>query len=206
MGLGGHGEDVPQCWRGHGLRPTAEPVIRDRRQSRRHAAYMAMRLAVALEAYSEGCADLVQRNAREAPRRNEEPSARTMALPTPPHYPEDLDGWKAIDHTLADRCLSFESRTRQSQAIIASIIGDGRRLAGELETQAIERGLEAWDLAVELRKRHRLRPIQSTRSGTMPTTCGRGRQNDAATRSGYPPSTGHRPPMWGRTAAEQSAT
>ena len=135
------------------------PVIRDRRQSRRHAAYMAMRLAVALEAYSEGCADLVQRNAREAPRRNEEPSARTMALPTPPHYPEDLDGWKAIDHTLADRCLSFESRTRQSQAIIASIIGDGRRLAGELETQAIERGLEAWDLAVELRKRHRLRPI-----------------------------------------------
>jgi hypothetical protein len=92
------------------------PFIRDRRHSRRHAAYMAMRMAVALEAYSEGCAGLIQTISRDV-RRNQGPPGLTIALPTPPHYPEDLDGWKAIDHTLADRCLSFESRTRQSQAI-----------------------------------------------------------------------------------------
>ena len=48
---------------------------------------------------------------------------------------------------------------RQSQALIACVIDDGHRLAAELERQAIDRGLEAWDLAVELRRRHRLRPI-----------------------------------------------
>ena len=74
---------------------------------------------------------------------------------------DDIDGWKAIDPKLADRCLSFESRIRQSQALIGSMIDhDLHQLGDEVEGQAINRGLEAWDLAVELRKRHRLAPIE----------------------------------------------
>lgn len=137
------------------------PVIRDRHRSRRHAAYMAMRLAVALEAYAEGCAVLIQEKARAKTRPDEVVPDRTTTLPVPPRYPDDVDGWKAIDHKLADRCLSFESRIRQSQAIIGSAIDhDLHQLGDEIESQANDRGLEAWELAVEMRKRHRLAPIE----------------------------------------------
>jgi hypothetical protein len=136
------------------------PIIRDRHRSRRHAAYMAMRLAVVLEAYAEGCAVLIQENARAKTPPHEQVPDWTTTLPVPPCYPDDVDGWKAIDHNLADRCLSFESRSRQSQAIIASAIyHDLHQLRDKVESQATDRGLEAWALAVEMRKRHRLRPI-----------------------------------------------
>jgi hypothetical protein len=142
---------------------------------------MAMRLAVALEAYAEGCAGLIQQNAREGPRRHRQNlDWKMMALPTPPHYPDDVDGWKAIDHRLADRCLSFESRSKQSQAIIASVIDDGERLADELENQAIERGLEAWELAIELRRRHRLRQIDPVWNYADDMRARRARRRDAA--------------------------
>jgi hypothetical protein len=137
------------------------PVIRDRHRNRRHAAYMAMRLAVALEAYAEGCAILIQEEARAKARPDEVMPDRTKTLPMPPHYPDDVDGWKAIDPKLADRCLGFESRIHQSQALIGSMIDhDLHQLGDEVEGQAINRGLEAWDLAVELRKRHRLASIE----------------------------------------------
>jgi hypothetical protein len=133
------------------------PIIRDRHRSKRHAAYMAMRLAVELEAYSEGCAVLIQEKARVATQPQGNVSERAMTLPAPPRYPDDVDGWKVIDHGLADRCLSFESRVRQSQAIIASVTDDDlHRFWDEVENQAIDRGLEAWGLAADMRRRHRL--------------------------------------------------
>ena len=162
------------------------PILRDRRHSKRHAVYMAMRLAVELEAYAEGCAVLIRQNARAQGRPDEDFKHRATTLPVPPRYPDDVDGWKAIAPELADRFLSFESRTRQSQAIITSAINyDMDHLADEVESQAIDRGLEAWELAIEMRRRHRLRPIRPVWDYPCELRARRGKARRGSCRPGF---------------------
>jgi hypothetical protein len=132
-------------------------IYRDRRQRRSHAAYMAMRLAATLEAYAAACVHYIGVNRSLEP--DPDPSSEypnwDIKLPLLAPYPDDAEGWRAIDHRLAGRCLSLPLKIEANQTSIHNAIEyDQGGLEHLLEETAAERGLEAWSLAVALRKRH----------------------------------------------------
>jgi len=135
------------------------PIFRDMYQRRRDAAYLALRLAVALESYAAACADLLNENDNSIGKARaylEEPDLNPR-LPPPPPYPDDQNGWRAIPSDLASRCLGFPNKICWSQAQIGFCIENYPvDLPRVIDKEASERGLEAWTLAVELRRTYHL--------------------------------------------------
>jgi hypothetical protein len=132
------------------------PIYRDRRSRKLQAAYMAMRVAATLEFYASACAHFIQKNAnvKPSPPTKEFPDWAAK-LPELPAYPDDADGWRAIDCALAGRCLNLRNKIHGSQGIINSTIEYSKYDLGDaLREHAAERGLEAWKLAVALRSKH----------------------------------------------------
>jgi len=131
-------------------------IYRDRCQRKSRAAYMAMQLAWTIEAYARACSDFISDNKNVQPPGDEEeyPQWR-VELPELASYPENPDGWQAIDSRLAARCLSLRDKIQQSQRIISSTIEyDMDDLGDTLDEQAAGCGLEALKLAVALRLKH----------------------------------------------------
>ena len=118
---------------------------------------MAMRLAVTQEFYASTCSEIISANDNADTPPDEEFPAWNVTLPTLPSYPDDTDGWRAIDRKLAGRCLNLRNKIDGSQGLIRSTIEfSEERLGDVLKAQAAERGKEAWDLAVALRRKHRI--------------------------------------------------
>jgi hypothetical protein len=130
-------------------------VYRDTRHRKSQAAYMAMRLAVTLEAYAYACSEFIAENATmQAPPDQEFPDWNT-SLPELSAYPDDPDGWRAIDRKLAGRSLNFRNRILGSQGLIGTTWEYATDdLEDTLSEQAAARGLEAWELASTLRSKH----------------------------------------------------
>ncbi len=130
------------------------PFVRDWRHKKSQANYMAMRLAVTLEFYASACADLIQKNANAEPPPTDE-FGGTADMPELSAYPDDAEGWRAIDSALAGRCLNLRNKIHGSQGAIDSTIEYRMDdLEDTIAEQAAERGLEAWHLAVALRRKH----------------------------------------------------
>ena len=104
------------------------PIWREHHQRKKQAAYMAMRLAVILENFAWACANFIQdnRNAQTLP--DEEYPAWDVTLPELGTYPDEGEGWRAIDRKLAGRCLDLRNRILESQSAIK---GHDRVLYGE---------------------------------------------------------------------------
>jgi hypothetical protein len=131
------------------------PFYRDRRQRKSQAAYMAMRLAITLEFYAWACSTFNANNANAQPDPDSEFPAWDVTLPELPPFPDDADGWRAIDRGLAGRCLNLRNKIHGSQAMINDIIEHALYdLGNTVARQGAARGLEAWKLAVELRRKH----------------------------------------------------
>jgi hypothetical protein len=139
-------------------------IYRDHRQRKSHAAYMAMRLAVTLEAYSAACLDLIERNGSEEPH----PEGRFTGnhlLPVVEPYPDDAEGWRAIDRKLAGRCLGLPLKIHADQVSIGWIgtyDEDEWDNAGSfINEKAAGCGLDAWELAKALRHKHKIETADS---------------------------------------------
>lgn len=127
-------------------------IWRDGRKKSADSTYLAMRLAVILEAYTEACTNLLSRNqsAWLAPD-GDFPEWETL-FPKLPSYPEDGDGWKAMPPHLASACLNLHSRVAGSQSLIREVVEhDEKGIHRAVSKEACARGLEAWSLAVQLR-------------------------------------------------------
>jgi len=128
-------------------------------KNKAHAGYLALRVAVMLESYAYACAEFIAENGDAPHRPDEEFPDWNVTLPELPPYPDDVDGWRAMDRKLAGRVLGFSNKIRGSQGIIRSTIEYTMQdLADTLDEQAAARGLEAWGLAEELRRRHGIEP------------------------------------------------
>lgn len=131
-------------------------LYRDHRQKKSVAVYLAMRLSVILEAYANSCAEFVNYNAN-APHnsREDEFPAWKVHLPDLPEYPDDAEGWSALDKKLAMRCLGLRNKIVGSQGIISSYVEhDIDGLEDALNEQAATRGLEAWEIAMKFRRKY----------------------------------------------------
>jgi hypothetical protein len=126
------------------------PLYRDWRHRKRQAAYMAMRLAVVLEAFASGCSAFIAGNQSAETYPDREYPDWNANLPELLPYPDDVDGWRATDRRLAGRCLNLRNNIHGSQTLIGWTIEFTEEMLGEvLDEHAATRGLEAWDLAVE---------------------------------------------------------
>jgi hypothetical protein len=138
------------------------PLLRDRWHRKSQANYMAMRLAVTLEAYASGCEEFISNNEddpEDPPERDDEFNDLKKKLPVLPPFPDDAEGWRAIDAKLANRCLHFLNGINRSQSSLYGFIchpgavwrDDVRK---RIEIHAAELGLQALDLAANVRKKH----------------------------------------------------
>lgn len=142
---------------GAGIGSAGVQLFRDWRLRRAHAAYMAMRLAVTLEFYASTCSDFISANDNAETPPDEEFPNWDVTLPPLPVFPDDAEGWRSIDRRLAGRCLNLRNKIDGSQGLIRSTIEfSEERLGDVLKTKAAERGKEAWDLAVALRRKHHI--------------------------------------------------
>ncbi|KAA2236962.1 hypothetical protein [Salinarimonas soli] len=117
------------------------------------AGYLAMRLAVTLEAYASACQDLIAKNDNAEHLPDEQYPEWSVRLPELPPYPDDSDGWRALNRRLAARALEFRNRVAETQALIFGVLEYDEDDADDLVAEhACERGLEAYRLAVDLRK------------------------------------------------------
>lgn len=131
------------------------------RKRKAQGGYHALRLAVLLEAYAYSCADLIQKNSNAETPPDQEFPDWDIKLPELPAYPEDAEGWHAIDLSLAARVLNLRNRISGSQGLILSSVEFSEDELGETVDEEVgERGLEAWEIAVALRRKHGLEPVK----------------------------------------------
>jgi hypothetical protein len=125
------------------------------------ASYLALRLAVLLESYANACSDFISENAHAEQDPDDRLPNWNASLPELPAYPDDDEGWRAIDRRLAGRALNLPNRIHVSQSIINWTIELNDDELGEtLDEQAAARGLEAWKLAVQLRRMHSIEAVE----------------------------------------------
>jgi hypothetical protein len=132
-------------------------VYRERTRKNENATYLALRIAVQLEAYTSACCNFYFDNSN-AQRLPDEPyPAWHTELPTVSDFPDDTEAWRAMDRSLVARCLNFPNRVHASQNTIATAIEYTMDdLKYVLDEQASARGVEAWEIASALRKTYGL--------------------------------------------------
>lgn len=128
--------------------------IRQRQKRKSSASVFAIKIANKLEGFVQDCERHATANRyAECPPGEQYPDWNTE-IPLPPEITEQID-WSILDKSLVDKLHNLENRARASKDVVL--------LAGEhsyddldvvLVEQAAERGLEAWHLAVELRRRY----------------------------------------------------
>jgi hypothetical protein len=146
---------------GSGVVQALLPIFRERRLRRKQAAYMAMRLAVVLENFAWACADLIQDNHNARTPDDDKYPAREIALPELLAYPEDIDGWRAIAPKLATRVFGLRNKLHETKSTLRNITEfNNTELGWMLDEQAASRGLNAWRIAVDLRRTHGIEPVE----------------------------------------------
>ena len=136
-------------------------IYRDRVSRGDSGAYLALRLAVMLEAYASECCDFYFSNANAIELPDEPYPAWQVELPRVPPFPEDTDAWRAMDKRLVARCLDFPNCVHASQNKIASCAEYAEHdLGNVLDEEASARGVEAWDIASALRDTYQLGRVE----------------------------------------------
>jgi hypothetical protein len=122
---------------------------------KRDARYLAQRLAIILEKFSVDCANVITDN-DTFNSSDGNAGKRHSSLPTLGAFPADAD-WKAIDAALMDRVMSMPNELALADQAIYfwwDVVGDPDCVQTETDNQAGQRGLKAWMLASELRRRY----------------------------------------------------
>lgn len=136
-------------------------LYRERTQKQDKAAYLALRVAVLLEAYGSDCCRFYFDNASAIEPPDEQYPAWRTDLPDPPELPDDTEAWRAMNRELLARCLNFPNKVRASQnAIEACAEYTEHELGNTLDEHASARGVEAWDIACALRKAYGLQSAE----------------------------------------------
>lgn len=155
LGLDGQAwVNVGQAFLGAGLATVVfEGVItelRERRNRKKHATYLSLRVATVLDRFALECAELAYNN--------ESPFSEgvSMNLPKLAGFPDDADGWKSINARLASECLSLPQRVRESQSLVDAELMEGSDPPSVVALHTIKLGMAARSVAKKFRQDHGL--------------------------------------------------
>lgn len=135
---------------------------------RRHARYLALRVAVQMDAYFHECLDYISEiNAHNTSGGHQ--GQQLLSLPSPPEPPIDDIGWVNLDPKLSDRALSFGLRVDYMNGAIRD---DLEHNAGPPEdadtsrtlTHLYETAKDAYLLAQDLRHKYAFNQLEHSRS------------------------------------------
>ncbi|MCJ2164885.1 MULTISPECIES: hypothetical protein [unclassified Pseudodesulfovibrio] len=134
--------------------------LEDRTKRARRASYAALRLAVQLETYAIECARRIE-EVKTSLASNGYYGKLHGRLPKIPPYPDEID-WKSLEPSLVDEVLSFPNQLLVSNDITTFVAEDHFPDDTELATAECllhcgYRGVQAWKIATELRKRYGLK-------------------------------------------------
>lgn len=134
---------------------------RDRRDRQVHAAYLALRVAVALETFAGLCLDLTG-NKEVAESSGDAVGDFTTKLPDIPQYPADDSGWRSLEPVLSEKALTFPGKVASAQRGVSFLVDVADMHAGfDACFEASARlGLESYELASELRRAYRFPPFR----------------------------------------------
>lgn len=136
--------------------------LRDRGQRKRNAAYVGLRIAVALENFSDECfsrfsdIDLYNTSGGRA-------GKDWQKMPPTPAYPTDDDGWRALDISLAEKALTLPGRLAQSQGLV-DFTFEHVSPSDATDTcldECAAMGIEALEIAAALRTAYRFPSFKS---------------------------------------------
>jgi hypothetical protein len=120
------------------------------------ATYLAMRLAVLLDAFGLACSEMINCNASAEPHPEHE-YANWVGIPELPPYPDDSEGWVSLHRALAIRCLRLPGSVHASEGVLRATVEYAEDDYGDaLFEQAARLGLEARRLAEDLHRRYGL--------------------------------------------------
>lgn len=128
---------------------------REKKEKHRNATYLALQIAVILEGFALECAEKLSSGNYElamAPF-----SQPDLKLPELQNYPES-NSWNLIDLPLANRILNFPNVIQLGHGEMTGYWNEGDRDDRQYWMMGFlgKYGLIAWDIAVELRKKHNL--------------------------------------------------
>lgn len=129
-------------------------VLVQRATLKRDKRYLAQRLAIILERFSVDCANVINDN-DTFDSSGGAAGRRHAQMPVLGAFPSDSD-WKAIDADFMDRVLSMPNEIELANQAISfwcEVEGDEDCMRTETNNRARQRGLKAWLLACELRRR-----------------------------------------------------
>jgi hypothetical protein len=127
---------------------------RDRRARHRAARALAAKLIDLFERYASDCSDIPHQNAA-AQRDGPYDWASLARIPEFPELPEDAAGWQALGGDLDIRARTFATTVKHAREMISGVMENGDADEGqvEIEIHALQRGLDALDLAKRMRRR-----------------------------------------------------
>lgn len=130
--------------------------FRETRTQKLAAIYLAIRLAVTLEAFAIDCGFLINKNSRAETGDDDEGPCGN--LPSLGEYPKDAD-WKVLEPGLANRVLSFRNDLAVSDETIEFRWDMENAIQSDAcNDEAAKRGIQALNLAVDLREKYGLAP------------------------------------------------
>lgn len=125
---------------------------------RRHARYLALRLAVQMDAYFHTCKDRLSEI--ESYNASSGQAGRLyFSVPLPPEPPTDDTGWVNLDPKLSDRALSFKARVDYMNVVIRDDLEHDPAPSGDGDTSRTltflyETAQDAYILAQDLRRKY----------------------------------------------------
>ncbi len=129
-------------------------IVRERLQSKRDAAYTALRASLALEGFAAKCLDIIllEEVGLELGGRR----TKAGSLPSLADLMSDA-GWRSVDPDLSDRALGFANQIEGAQLRINAAAFESEDFHRH-EIEAAMLGDKAWKLAAELRSTYSLPP------------------------------------------------
>lgn len=126
-----------------------------------NAAYLAIRIATALETFADDCMSVIGNF--DTYRQSKGSAGKpTTKLPAIPNYPEDADGWRSLPTFLTAKILAFPNHVRAGQESISFTwsVADDEAAWNDCEQESAKLGLAAWELANELRLKFSFPPFE----------------------------------------------
>lgn len=132
-------------------------LARDERSKKSKADFLALQLAIALEAFARQCMELDRENQYAEHFLDQQFPDWSARLPTIDQTPDDVDGWRSLDQNMVGRYYNLWADRDAEQKSLSESLDHVEEDVEEYVALSVEKlGSRALTLATEIRTRHGL--------------------------------------------------